>query len=153
MLLVRTNVKRRAIILNISTLSTGHKARMVVIIVALSTLRKSVKLMGKCVMHVTRRDILNHCVIQGNVDRVKVVENGGLNLTTKDNPGRTSMKSPVVIRVMTNWFQYDQESIQVLFGKGTCGYFKANIHFNETDGKGIQRVLTDLTLVKANGPK
>ena len=43
--------------------------------------------------------------------------------------------------------------MQVLFSHGLCSDInsKSNIQF-EIDGKGVQRVLTDLTMIKANGP-
>ena len=55
----------------------------------------------------------------------------------------------------SNWFQYEQDSVQVLFSRGICSDInsKSNIQFDEIDGKGVQCVLTDLTLIKANGPK
>ena len=55
----------------------------------------------------------------------------------------------------SNWFQYEQESVQVLFSQGICSNInsKLNIQFGEINGKGVQHVLTDLTLIKANGPK
>ena len=45
--------------------------------------------------------------------------------------------------------------MQVLFSRGTCSDInsKADIQFDEIDCKGVQHVLTDLTLIKANGPK
>ena len=45
--------------------------------------------------------------------------------------------------------------MQVLFSRGICLDInsKSNIQFDEIDGKGVQHVLTDLTLIKANGPK
>ena len=54
-----------------------------------------------------------------------------------------------------DWFQYEQDSVQVLFSQGICSDInpKSNIQFDEIDGKGVQCVLTDLTLIKANGPK
>ena len=40
-------------------------------------------------------------------------------------------------------------------GQGICLDINStsNIQFDEIDGKGVQHVLTDLTLIKANGPK
>ena len=45
--------------------------------------------------------------------------------------------------------------MQVLFSRGICSDInsKSNIQFDEIDGEEIQSVLTDLTLIKANGPK
>ena len=55
----------------------------------------------------------------------------------------------------STWFQYEQDSVQVLFSQGICSDInsKSSIQFDEIDGKGVQHVLTDLTLIKANGPK
>ena len=55
----------------------------------------------------------------------------------------------------SSWFQFEQDSIQVLFSRGisTDINSKSNIQFDEIDGEGVQCVLTDLTLIKANGPK
>ena len=51
----------------------------------------------------------------------------------------------------SNWFQYEQDSVQVLFSQDICSDInsKSNIQFDESDGKGVQCVLTDLTLIKA----
>ena len=40
-----------------------------------------------------------------------------------------------------------------MFSRGICSDIKSNIQFDEIDGKGVQCVLIDLTLIKANGPK
>ena len=55
----------------------------------------------------------------------------------------------------SSWFQFEHDSIQVLFSRGICSDInsKSNIQFDEIDGQGVQCVLTDLTLIKANGPK
>ena len=53
----------------------------------------------------------------------------------------------------SSWFQYEQDSIHVVFSRGICSGIKSNIQFDEIDGKGVQYVLTNLTLIKANGPK
>ena len=49
----------------------------------------------------------------------------------------------------SNWFQYEQDSVQVLFSQGICSdiNFKSYIQFDEIYGKGVQCVLTDLTLI------
>ena len=43
--------------------------------------------------------------------------------------------------------------MQVLFSRGIWSDIKSNIQFDEIDSKGVQHVLIDLTLIKANGPK
>ena len=55
----------------------------------------------------------------------------------------------------SSWFQFEQDSIQVLFSRGICSDInsKSNIQFDKINSKGFQHVLTDLTLIKANGPK
>ena len=52
----------------------------------------------------------------------------------------------------SSWFQYEQDSIHVVFSKDIYSDIMSNIQFNEIDGQGVQCVLTDLTLVKANEP-
>ena len=52
----------------------------------------------------------------------------------------------------SSWFQYEQDSIHVVFSRGICSHITSNIQFDEIEG-GVQHVLTDLTLTKANGPK
>ena len=53
----------------------------------------------------------------------------------------------------SSWFQYEQDSVQVLFSKGISPDIKATVQFNEINGKEVQHVLTDLTLIGANGPE
>ena len=46
----------------------------------------------------------------------------------------------------------EQDSIQIVYNKGTCGNI-SNICFNKIDGQSCSRVLADLTLCRAQGPK
>ena len=52
----------------------------------------------------------------------------------------------------SGWYTYEQDSIQVVYNKGICGNI-SNICFDEIDGQNCSRVLADLTLCKAQGPK
>ena len=49
----------------------------------------------------------------------------------------------------SSWFQFEQDSIQVLFSRAICSDInsKSNIQFDEIDCQGVQRVLTDSTLL------
>ena len=49
----------------------------------------------------------------------------------------------------SNWYTYEQDSIQIVYNKGICGNI-SNICFDEIDGKNCSRVLT---LCKAQGSK
>ena len=52
----------------------------------------------------------------------------------------------------SSWYTYEQDSIQIVYNKGICGNI-SNICFDEIDGQNCSRVLADLTLCKAQGPK
>ena len=52
----------------------------------------------------------------------------------------------------SSWYTSEQDSIQIVYNKGICGNI-SNICFNEIDGQNCSRVLADLTLCKAQGPK
>ena len=45
----------------------------------------------------------------------------------------------------SSWFQYEQDSIHVVFSKDIYSDIMSNIQFDEIDGQGVQCVLTDLT--------
>ena len=47
---------------------------------------------------------------------------------------------------------YNQDSIQIVYNKGICGNI-SNICFDKIDGQNCSRVLANLTLCKAQGPK
>ena len=51
-----------------------------------------------------------------------------------------------------NWYTCEQDSIQIVYNKGICGNI-SNICFDEIDEQNCSRVLADLTLCKAQGPK
>ena len=51
-----------------------------------------------------------------------------------------------------SWYTYEQDSIQIVYNKGIHGNM-SNICFDEIDGQNCSRVLADLTLCKARGPK
>ena len=52
----------------------------------------------------------------------------------------------------SSWYTYEQDSIQIVYNKGIHGNI-SNICFYEIDGQNCSRVLADLTLCKAQGPK
>ena len=52
----------------------------------------------------------------------------------------------------SNWYAYEQDSIKIVYNKGICGNL-SNICFNEIDGQNYSRVLANLALCKAQGPK
>ena len=52
----------------------------------------------------------------------------------------------------SSWYTYEQDSIQIVYNKGIHGNI-SNICFDEIDGQNCSRVLADLTLCKAQGPK
>ena len=52
----------------------------------------------------------------------------------------------------SSWYACEQDSIQIVYNKGIRGNI-SNICFNEIDGQNCSRVLADLTLCKAQGPK
>ena len=52
----------------------------------------------------------------------------------------------------SSWYTYEQDSIQIVYNKGICGNI-SNICFDEIEGQNCSRVLADLTLCKAQGPK
>ena len=52
----------------------------------------------------------------------------------------------------SSWYTCEQDSIQIVYNKGIHGN-TSNICFNEIDGQNCSRVLANLTLCKAQGPK
>ena len=52
----------------------------------------------------------------------------------------------------SSWCACEQDSIQIVYNKGICGNI-LNICFNKIDGHNCSRVLADLTLCRAQGPK
>ena len=52
----------------------------------------------------------------------------------------------------SSWYAYEQDSIQIVYNKGIHGNI-SNICFDEIDGQNCSRVLADLTLCRAQGPK
>ena len=52
----------------------------------------------------------------------------------------------------SSWYTYEQDSIQIVYNKGIRGNI-SNICFDEIDGQNCSRVLANLTLYKAQGPK
>ena len=52
----------------------------------------------------------------------------------------------------SNWYTCEQDSIQIVYHKGIHGNI-SNICFDEIDGQNCSRVLANLTLCKAQGPK
>ena len=110
--------------------------------------------MVKLVIHAIKRDI-SSCIADPDNKAKAKVENGDL---TQDNPDVINMKlqQTTGTKVMTPTGSN--------MNKTLCKYClvevyvqiltqKANIQFDEIDGKGVPHVLTDLTLIKANGPK
>ena len=108
--------------------------------------------MVKLAIPVIKKVILSHSVDPGREARVR--ENGKPRQSRHDQHEITSTNNRDQ-NDGSSWFQFEQDSIQVLFSRGICSDInsKSKIQFDEIDGKGVQRVLTDLTLIKVNGPK
>ena len=156
MLLVRISSKTRVTILSISTpnLSIDPRVKAIVTTVALNTNPRSVLPIVKCEMHVIRKATLSHCVILDNIARVKVVEDGGLTPTIKDNPDVISMKLQAVIKVMTQTGSSLKMTLyRFCLVKDLVETLKPTYSLIRLMVRVFRRVLPDLTLVKANRPK
>ena len=106
---------------------------MVVITVVQVTLQRNVQQTVKCVIHVTKRAILGH--IAGPDKEARAKENGRLT-QLKSKQSRCDQHEVTTDRDQSdnsNWFQYKQDSVQVLFSQGICSDInsKSNIQFDE----------------------
>ena len=110
--------------------------RVIVITVALAMYQRNVLLMAKCVLHVIKRDTLSHIADLDNEARVKANGSHPRHDHHKVTINRDQNDD-------SNWFQYEQDSVQVLLSRGICSDInsRSNIQSDKIHGKGVQCVL------------
>ena len=113
------------------------------------TLQNVVKLTEKFVTIVIKRDTSSLFV---GVTRVASLVPDGREVGAKVDPGRTNMKFHSMIKLMIAVGTHTSRTLQIVYNKGIHGNI-SNICFDEIDGQNCSRVLANLTLCKAQGPK
>ena len=156
----KTNIIGFMVMVNVLDLNIDLRAKEVepVVTVALVTLQSIHLFMVKHITIVVKRDILNRyveAILVANLDKDgKVEEVVSQSCSRKDLHEVDQMDQ----NDDSNSYNYEQDTIQVMFGKGISKNFTSdnftNIQFDEIDGKrNISCVLSDLTLCKASSPK
>ena len=142
MLLYKRKTITTSFMANIMVQNIDLKVKEVAIVVTvvLVTLQNVVQPVAKLVTIVIKRDTSSLFVEAISI--ASLVQDGR---EVKVDPGRTNMK-------FHHMYAHEQDSIQIVYNKGIRGNI-SHFCFNKIDGQNCSRVLADLTLCRAQGPK
>ena len=135
---------------NIMVQNIDLKVKEVAIVVTVvpATLQSIVQLMEKFVAIVIKRDTSSLFVEAVSI--ASLVPDGR---EAKVDPGRTNMKFHSMIKLMIAVGTHTSRTLSRLCTIKVFVEISLNICFDETDGQNCSRVLANLTLCKAQGPK
>ena len=148
----RKTTTTKSFIANVMVQHIGLKVKEVAIVVTVvpATLQSIVQLMEKFVTIVIKRDTSNLFV---GVASIASLVPDGREVRAEVDPGRTNMKFHSVIKLMIAVGTHTNRTLFRLCTRKVFVEISLNICFDEIDGQNCSRVLANLTLCKAQGPK